>query len=192
LKFRNRLGIDKAINALNKGDMRTAANFIKLIKPNKFNPDYQAMMAIYNHSIGNDNKAMEHADKAIQLRRYCSRYYNLRAKIKLRQGHYYGAVGDFKHCMYLDKEDKVSIMSIASIYLGLGQYDSCICYANKMNKHDSTSADPYYFLAKSYALMGDLAKAEENYNRLLKYTKGDSSYLKIQTEINELLNELRN
>jgi tetratricopeptide (TPR) repeat protein len=163
---------------------------INSIKPDKFNADYQRLMALIYSVQKYHQTALEHINKAIQLRPFFSQLYWERSQIYRIMGESEKSLKDIRQAHRLSPSSKMVLEGMAVWFAKNIQYDSTIFYAQKLIYADSTRANGYYLLAKSYALTGDLTRARENLDILHRFIENDSSLVAKYEEVDSLINNI--
>jgi len=180
---------DLAMIAINNGDIKTAADFISEIKPNKFNPRYQRVLSKYYFQLNKYDKALDHIDNAIQLRRYAARYYADRALIFMAVNKYDKALADLKQGHSLNPFNLTIIEGLAYIYNETEDFDLSIYYSQKLLEKDSLVPVAYYWIARGYLKKGEKIKAQPYANRYFEFSLPDSIFVLYSKELQFLLDQ---
>jgi len=164
-----------AMDALEADDIKTAEKIIEKIGADKFDASYQRVMARLYYKLGDYDKALEHIEKTIQLRRYFSEIYWERAMIYLEQGEHEKVFADLRKGLQLNESSPAVIEGMAFAHNFFKNYDSSIYYAQKLIDADTAIAAGYFWLAKSYFTMGFLDSAKMYADRCAEYMESDSA-----------------
>ena len=81
LEYANRNKITDALRTFDAGEYADAEAMLRTIVPNKYNADYHRLLARFMFSSGDYTGALDHINKAIQLRKYWVEHYMERARI---------------------------------------------------------------------------------------------------------------
>ena len=165
-----------AINAMDEGNMELAKTIIRSLKPNKFDADYQRVQGRYYFISGDNIRALEYLNNAIQLRQYNSLYFWQRAMIYVGLSQNDKALGDLKHAYDLDNSSLRVLDGLAYLYYSVIQYDSSIYYAKEMIRIDSSQLGAYYLLANSYYKLKYYNDAYQNARHFIDKTEGTNIY----------------
>ena len=183
---------NQAMGMLAKGAIRDAYSVIRTIKPNRFDGDYQGLMARFYSLQGENKKALEYINNAIQLRRYNAEYYAERAWIYIGMNDYSQAYDDFRRGYSLNNSSLFVMEGMVFLFDKEKKYDSSAYYAQKMKAIDSTQAIPYYFLGKAAIAGRKLQLAGENINNGLKFAAGDSALIKQLNDLKAIVEKYEN
>jgi tetratricopeptide (TPR) repeat protein len=186
-QYPNKVKCDRALAALNRGDVNAAGKLIDEIEPDELDPSYQRIMGRYNFLKGNLDSALTYINKAIDLRSHAARYFLERARIRFTRGEGLLALDDLREAYRLDRTDLQVLDGLAFVYSATEQYDSTIYYAGKMLEVDSLVPVAYYWLARSYALKGDIGQASNYAERYYQFNLTDPAFLANKKELAELI-----
>ncbi|HHI02695.1 MAG TPA: hypothetical protein ENL22_04165 [candidate division Zixibacteria bacterium] len=166
--------ISSALDAVVSGDLESALRFNQLIKPDKFNGDYQRLLSMINYASGRYEKALYHIDRAIQLRKFASEYHWSRSRIYYSMKKYELALVSLREAHKLNPSRLHTVDAMAMIYDLINRPDSCVYYAGKTLELDSTRFQSYRYIIKWLALTGQSEKAEKYKSIYARYTPADS------------------
>lgn len=183
---------NQAMGLLAKGAIRDAYSVIRTIKPNRFDGDYQGLMARFYSLQGENIKALEYINNAIQLRRYNSEYYAERAWIYIGMNDYDQAYDDFRHGYSLNNSSLFVMEGMVFLFDKEKKYDSSAYYAQKMITIDSTQAIPYYFLGKAAIAGRRFQLAREYINSSLEFAGDDSALIKQLNDLEAIIEKYEN
>ncbi len=166
---------DWAIEEIKKGNIDKAWAMFRTTLKDHFDQNYHVLLKeLYLHEK-NYAKALEHADKAIQLQRYADYLYGYRGEILLHLNRYDEALRDFRRGYELDNSNPVHPEGIAAVMFRKERPDSGIYYTQKMLALDSTKAIGYYMLAQGYLKLKNMQLAQKNADRYALFAAKDSS-----------------
>lgn len=166
--------ISQAMDAALTGDMESALNYNKLIKPDKFSGEYQRLLALLNYGSGNFDKALYHIDRAIQLRKFASDYHWTRSRILYSMKKYDMALTSLRETKQLDPLSLKTVDAMAMIFDLIDRPDSCVFYAKKTLELDSTRFKSYRYIVKWYAIAGQIEKANRYRSMYVKFSPADT------------------
>ncbi len=178
--------ISQAIDVTIAGDLESAFKYIQLIKPDKFSGEYHRLLALFNYGSGQYEKALDHIDLALQLRKYASTYHWTRSRILYSMKRYDSALSSLRETNKLDPSDLKAVDALAMIFDLTRQPDSCVYYAKETLKLDSTRFPSYRYIVKWFALAGQMEKAQKYKDMYIRFSPVDST----QTRNLELLDSL--
>lgn len=187
-RFTNYALITGALSRISAGDLRTAIQLSRRIKPDRFNADYHRLMADIYSLTGRQAEAAKEMAMALQLRPRAPVYYYDMARISFLL-HEYEKAGEYLYTGYgLAPEDKIFFEGLSYYYLmATSHYDSSAKYAHLWRNADTSQPSPLYYLAKAYALDGNRKMAELYYDSLMMLPQNDSSIVRKQIEVGKLL-----
>jgi len=168
-KFQEKGKIDAILEALNKGDLRTAGHILTILKPNKFDPDIYRVKARYELYFQHYDLALKHINNAIQLRSWYSEYYGERALIYFSMGRPDSALVDLRKAYKFDPNVSGVANGLTGIYADANMFDSSSRYARELIILDSTDPVAYYALVKQGLVQGDSLLVAENYDKFIRY-----------------------
>jgi tetratricopeptide (TPR) repeat protein len=180
-----------ALEALDAGQIEKASNLIAGLREDKYDPSYQRILARYNYMKGNQEQAMEHIDKAIQLRPYYAELYWERGLIYLAQKQPEKFLRELRKGYKLDNRCFVVLDGLAYVNYMLGQYDSSIYYGEKLLALDTSRVAVYYSLALAYATNGDYARADSMVKRFSSFVENDSGMAARYEQLIQTINNLK-
>jgi tetratricopeptide (TPR) repeat protein len=166
---------DLAMELIGKGDLQGAWRIVHSSIKDRFDQNYQTVLKELYLKEGNYKKALEHANKAIQLQAYADYLYAYRGEILVLMGRFADAMKDFRKGYELNKGNPTHLEGIASVFFLKNQYDSGIVYTERMIQVDSTKPIAYFMLARAHAMEGRIDKAKLYANRYAEFVAEDSS-----------------
>ena len=175
---------DLAMDLIKKGDLEGAWRVTHSSIKDRFDQNYHTVIKELYLREGNHQKALEHANKALQLQAYADYLYAYRGEIYLLMGRHEEAMRDFRRGYELNSGNPTHPEGIASIFFINKQYDSGIVYTEKMLQIDSTKALGYFMLARAHAMEGRIDKAMLFANRYAEFAAEDTT---LTTYLNQLL-----
>ncbi len=179
-KFQEKGKIDAILEALNKGDLRTAGRILTILKPNKFNPDFYRVKARYELYFQHYDLALNHINNAIQLRSWYSEYYGERALIYFSMGRHDSALVDLRRAYKLDPNISGVANGLTGIYADANMFDSSSRYARELIALDSTDPMAYFALIKQGLVQGDTALVTRYHDKFRRYADSNLHYPLIQ------------
>jgi tetratricopeptide (TPR) repeat protein len=131
---------------------------------------------------------MKYISNAIQLRRYLADNYGDRAKIFIATGEHDKALEDLRHGYKLKSTNKYIIDGLTNTYFSLNQYDSTVFYARKRLAIDSSGANYYYMVAKSYLMRRDIINGKLYTDRFQRFNQPSQVFRQKLDELTEIIN----
>ncbi|SYZ74311.1 membrane hypothetical protein [Candidatus Zixiibacteriota bacterium] len=159
--FADELRMDRAEEALEKGDYHGARELSQHITPDKFSSRYHMLMSNIFFQEGDPDRALREMDQSIQLQPYNGKLYLARAMIYSRLGRNANAIQDLRQGYRYNTHDKDILEGLAALYLYISRPDSAVLYAKKLAVADSSGSDGYYYLSKAFATLGNIAEAKK-------------------------------
>lgn len=181
-----------AMRTMDEGDLRLAGTIIKSLRPDRFDADYQRVQGRYYYMTGNNIRALEYLNKAIQLRKYNSTYFWQRAMIYIGLEQVNRAIDDLQNGYYLDNSSLRVLDGLSYLYYSVKQYDSSIYYAEEMVRIDSGQLGAYYLLANSYYGLKNYRAAYLNARNFIDKTAGANIYNRQREQLINMIDLIGN
>jgi len=189
--YLNRKISNTVLEALDARQMDKAAALIPRLRQDKYDAGYQRILARYNYLQGNLDKAMEHINRAIQLRRYYAELYWERGVIYMARKEPEKFLKELQKGYRLDNNCIIVLDGLAFMNYSLGNYDSSIYYGEKLVGLGSARASIYYSLAMAYAANGEFNKADSMVAEFAEFVAKDSSLAGRYDELIQAVNGMK-
>jgi len=168
---------DWALAEIADGNINKAWSIFRGTLKDHFDQNYHVVLKDLYLNEKNYAKALDHANKAIQLQGYADYLYGYRGEILLNIKRLDDALKDFYRAHDLNSGDPNHLEGIAAVYFRKEQPDSGIFYTQKMLEIDSTKAIGYYMLSQAYIKKKEFKKAQEYADRYAGFVYNDSTLL---------------
>ena len=168
---------DWAMAEIQDGNIERAWSIFRGTLKDRFNQNYHVVLKDLYLNEKNYAKALEHANKAIQLQSYADNLYGYRGEILLYIKRFDDALKDFHRAYELNSGDPNHPEGIAAVYFRKEQPDSGIFYTHKMLELDSTKAIGYYMLSQAYIKKKNFQLAQKYTDRYAGFVYKDSTLL---------------
>lgn len=179
---------NRAMTAMDNGNLDLTLTLLNGIKPDKFDGDYQRVWGRYYYMRGDLNKALKYLNKAIQLRKYNSMYFWQRAMIYINLEKADRALDDLQNAYDLDNSSLRVLDGLSYIYYSIKQYDSSIYYSKILVQIDSGQLGAYYMLANSYYKLNNYNAAHQSARIFIDKTESTNIYNRQREEMINIIN----
>lgn len=126
-------------------------------------------LGIAEVQLGRLSDAETHLKKALELDSRRTRALYWLAQVYRKTGRKSECVASLKSVIAIDPHHEFAFYDLAEICYNERQYDQAIKYLNTLVETRFYWTEPLYLLGRCYESKGDLKKAKENYQAVLKY-----------------------
>jgi tetratricopeptide (TPR) repeat protein len=187
----NSVKIDRALTALDQGQVEQAREIARTINPDRFSSRYHGMMSILYYWDRNYDKALEESDQAITLQAYNYKLYSARARILSSIGKGDSALICLRKAYQLNSTDGDILEGFSGLHLAQGRPDSSIYYGEKLAGLDPGNPMAYYFLTLAYAKLGGNAKAASNFEQYIQSGNNDPQFESHRRQLAQILGAIK-
>ncbi|MCX6828772.1 MAG: hypothetical protein NT002_05755 [candidate division Zixibacteria bacterium] len=187
----NSVKIDRALTALDQGQVEQAREIARTINPDRFSSRYHGMMSILYYWDRDYEKALEESDQAITLQAYNYKLYSARARILSSIGKGDSALICLRKAYQLNSTDGDILEGFSGLHLAQGRPDSSIYYGEKLAGLDPGNPMAYYFLTLAYAKLGDNAKAASNFEQYIRSGNNDPQFESHRRHLTQILGAIK-
>jgi hypothetical protein len=187
VRFPDQTAVFKALDAVGRGDLRTAREILSTISPNRFSSDYHNLLGSIYLREGNFQEAVAELEDAVQLQKYNP---NLLSNLALAYANNKQLDRSYEMLnrgYRLDRRHAGIIRGLADYHLLCSHFDSALYYAERLVSTDSTRIAGYFMLARIHTKKSDLVAARKYIGLYLKHGRSDPMYGRRSTMLLELL-----
>ena len=138
--------------------------------------------------IGDNEKALRYAEKAIQVEPELSYTYYRKARVLVSMKDYPNAISYFEKSLDYDRSDVDSFQWISYCYSILKNYEKSLEYANRAILLDKEDSYSYFRKAWAYQELGRFTEAVRFYEECIKY---DNKYVDAYLNISYIYSKLK-
>ncbi len=181
--YPDRALIERANDAIGKGQNSLALQLTRRIRPDKFSAAYHDLVSAIYYIQGYYDMALDEINKAILLQQYNAQYYFARATVFRGLGHMEKALNDLRMGYALNNSSPEVIFALSQIFYSLRRYDSAAYYGEKMITLDSNNCIYFYFLARSQIGARNRTGAQNAYANFVRLGSSDSLFISHNEEL---------